>query len=218
MRVSKLRIDVYGVSRTSVSSSSQLLDVEEVALAEEELGLLAFPCHRSANPVHGTPVGVSTAGPAAAITGPRGADEIKRSGQLLDEAVGANEPASGKVGAAPGPVGSSNIWARSEGSGSGATGVAVDAVGGAVGALKGTRARALFATKETGTVGATPLSAAPGLVTSWSATDWLVELDGGPGGSDAVGALARDMDRLAGSEPCSDVESSDGVCTVICTR
>ena len=79
------------MSRTSVSSSSQLLDVEEVALAEEELGLLAFPCHRSANPVHGTPVGVS-AGPAAAITGSRGADEIKRSGQLLDEAVGATEP------------------------------------------------------------------------------------------------------------------------------
>ena len=131
MRVSKLRIDVYGVSRTSVSSSSQLLDVEEVALAEEELGLLAFPCHRSANPVHGTPVGVSTAGPAAAITGPRGADEIKRSGQLLDEAVGANGPASGKAGAAPGPVGSSNIWARSEGSGSGATGGAVGAVDGA---------------------------------------------------------------------------------------
>eukprot|EP00964_Phaeocystis_antarctica_P048902 scaffold28326_cov63-Phaeocystis_antarctica.AAC.3 len=62
----------------------------------------------SANPAHRTPAGVP-AGPATAITGPRGADEIKRPGQLLDEAVGATEPASGKAGAAPGPVGSSNI-------------------------------------------------------------------------------------------------------------
>ena len=54
-------------------------------------------------------------------------------------------------------------------------------------------------------VGATPLSAAPDLVTSCSATDWPVELDGGPGGSDAV------VDRLAGSESGSDAESSDSV-------
>ena len=74
------------------------------------------------------------------------------------------------------------------------------------------------AAKGAGAVGATPLSAAPDLVTSCSATDWPAELDGGPGGSDAVGALARDMDRLAGSESCSDVESSDWVCTVISIR
>ena len=100
---------------------------EEVALAEEELALLAFSCHRPANPAHRTPAGV----PATATTGPWGADEIKRPSQLLDEAMGATEPVSGTAGAAPGPVGSSNIWARSEGSGSGATGGAVGAVDGA---------------------------------------------------------------------------------------
>ena len=41
-------------------------------------------------------------------------------------------------------------------------------------------------------VGATPLFAAPELVISCSATDWLAELDGGPGGSDAA------VDRLPG--------------------
>ena len=109
---------------------------EEVALEKEELALLAFPCHQSANPAHRTPAGVS-AGPATAITGPWGADEIKRPGELLDEAVGAIEGAGGTAGAAPGPVGSSNIRARSEGSGSGATGGAVGAVDGAVGAVDG---------------------------------------------------------------------------------
>eukprot|EP00964_Phaeocystis_antarctica_P076597 scaffold47370_cov60-Phaeocystis_antarctica.AAC.4 len=72
------------------------------------------------------------------------------------------------------------------------------------------------AAKGAGAVGATPLSAAPDLtVTSCSATDWPAELDGGPGGSDAVGTFARDMDRLAGSESGSDTEPSDWVCTVI---
>ena len=56
-----------------------------------------------------------------------------------------------------------------------------------------------------GAVGATPLSAAPDLVTSCSATDWPVELAGGPGGSDAA------VDRLSGS----DAESSDLVGTLI---
>ena len=56
-----------------------------------------------------------------------------------------------------------------------------------------------------GAVGATPLFAAPDLFASCSATDWPVELDGGPGGSDAV------VDRLAGSESGSDAESSDSV-------
>ena len=75
------------------------------------------------------------------------------------------------------------------------------------------------AAKGADAVDATPLSAAPDLkVTSCSATDWPAVLDGGPGGSDAVGALARDMDRLAGSESCSDAESSDRVCTVISIR
>ena len=73
------------------------------------------------------------------------------------------------------------------------------------------------AAKGADTVGATPLSAAPDLtVTSCSATDWPAELDGGPGGSDAVGAFARDMDRLVGSESGSDTEPSDWVCTLTC--
>ena len=42
---------------------------EEVALAVEELALLAFPCHQSANPAHRTPAGVSAV-PETAITGP----------------------------------------------------------------------------------------------------------------------------------------------------
>ena len=63
---------------------------------------------------------------------------------------------------------------------------------------------------------AKPLSIAPDLVTSCSATDWPVELDGGPGGSDAAGALARLTD-LGGSESGSDAEPSDWVCTPICT-
>ena len=49
-----------------------------------------------------------------------------------------------------------------------------------------------------GAIGATPLFAAPDLFASCSATDWPVELDGGPGGSDAA------VDRLAGSESVSD--------------
>ena len=51
-------------------------------------------------------------------------------------------------------------------------------------------------------------------------TDWPVELllDGGPGGSDAVGALARDVDRrLAGSESGSDTEPSVSVCACVST-
>ena len=56
---------------------------------------------------------------------------MSSSSQLLDEAVGATEVATGAVGAALRPIGSSNIWARSEGSGSGATGGAVGAVDGA---------------------------------------------------------------------------------------
>ena len=73
------------------------------------------------------------------------------------------------------------------------------------------------AAKGEGAAGATPLSAAPDLVTSSSATDWPVELDGGPGGSDAAGALRRCKDRLAGSDSGSDAESSRWVCTLICT-
>ena len=66
-----------------------------------------------------------------------------------------------------------------------------------------------------GAVGATPLSDAPDLVTSCSATDWPVELDGGPGGSDAT-----TVDRLPGTESRSDAvnaESSELVCTLIFT-
>ena len=58
-------------------------------------------------------------------------------------------------------------------------------------------------------VGDTPLSAAPDLVTSCSATDWPVELDGGPGGSDAV------VDRLSGIESGSDAESSELLCCTL---
>ena len=46
-------------------------------------------------------------------------------------------------------------------------------------------------------VSATPLFAAPELVISCSATDWLAELDGGPGGSDAA------VDRLLPSPPAT---------------
>ena len=73
------------------------------------------------------------------------------------------------------------------------------------------------AAKGAGAIDATPLSDAPDLIViSCSATDWPAALDGGPGGSDAVGALARDMDRLVGSESGSDTEPSDWVCT-LCT-
>eukprot|EP00964_Phaeocystis_antarctica_P065526 scaffold39551_cov57-Phaeocystis_antarctica.AAC.2 len=74
--------------------------------------------------------------------------------------------------------------------------------------------------KGSGAVGATPLPDAPDLVTSCSATDWQVELllDGGPGGSDAVGAfIARDLDRLAGSESGRDTEPSVSVCACVFT-
>ena len=64
---------------------------------------------------------------------------------------------------------------------------------------------------------AAPLSVPDLKVNSCSATDWPAVLDGGPGGSDAVGALARDIDHLAGSESGSDTEPSDWVCTLICT-
>ena len=52
--------------------------------------------------------------------------------ELLDEAVGAIEGAGGAAGAALKPIGSSNIWARSEGSGGGAASCAVGAADGAV--------------------------------------------------------------------------------------
>ena len=71
-----------------------------------------------------------------------GGNEFKCSGQLLAEAVGAIEDAGGAAGAAPKPIGSSNIWARSAGSGSGAggaLGVAAGAarVGGGAGVAAG---------------------------------------------------------------------------------
>ena len=87
------------------------------------------------------------------------------------------------------------------------------------------------AAKGSGAAGAAPLLAAPELVNSCSATDWPVELDGGPtssdaatdaepveldggpGGSDANGTLERylfmDLDRLAGIESGIDTEPSD---------
>ena len=69
---------------------------------------------------------------ATAVVELWGGDEFKLSAaQLLEKAVGATELASGTAGAAPGPGGSSNIWAKSEGSGGGAMGGAVGAAGGA---------------------------------------------------------------------------------------
>ena len=68
-----------------------------------------------------------------------------------------------------------------------------------------------------GAVRATPLSAAPDLVTSCSATDQPVELDGGPGGSDAVDAITRCVNRPAGNESGRDAESSARVCTLTFT-
>eukprot|EP00964_Phaeocystis_antarctica_P039344 scaffold22499_cov42-Phaeocystis_antarctica.AAC.1 len=98
---------------------------EEVALADEELvGLLScgFPPHRSANAAQRKPAGFAT-GTATATVELQGGGEFKRSGQLLEEAAGAIEDAGGAAGVAPKPVGSSNIWARSQGSGGGATAV-----------------------------------------------------------------------------------------------
>ena len=79
-------------------------------------------------------------------------------------------------------------------------------------------------------IGASPLAAAPNRSAnqvagaaqragtfSCSTTDWPLELDGGPGGSDVADPLRRYVDRLDGSESGSDVESSDWVCTLICT-
>ena len=80
-----------------------------------------FPPHRPANAAQRKPAGFAP-GTATAAVELRGGGAFKRSGQLLDEAVGAIEGADGAVGATPKPVGSSNIWARSEeGSGGGAT-------------------------------------------------------------------------------------------------
>ena len=59
------------------------------------------------------------------------------SSQLFDEKVGAAEATGGVAGATPRPMGSSNIWARSAGSGGGAASCAVGAVGGAVGGANG---------------------------------------------------------------------------------
>ena len=106
---------------------------EEVALAEEEVTLLAFNCppNRSANAAAQWKPGGTPAGTSTAVVELRGGDEFKRSGQLLAEAVGAIVGARSAAGAAPRPMGSSNIWARSEGSGGGATGSAAGAADGA---------------------------------------------------------------------------------------
>eukprot|EP00964_Phaeocystis_antarctica_P147943 scaffold114673_cov51-Phaeocystis_antarctica.AAC.2 len=96
------------------------------------MALLAFNCppNRSANAAAQWKPGCIPAGTATAAVELRGGDELKRSGRLLAEAVGAIEGTGGAVGAAPKPMGSSYIWARSEGS----VGIAVV---GAVGAADG---------------------------------------------------------------------------------
>ena len=83
---------------------------------------MPFHCspNRSAND---TKPGDVPAGTATASTGPRGADEIKRFGQLFDETAGAADGA----GIAPRPIGLSNI---STGSGGGAAGGAASGTAG----------------------------------------------------------------------------------------
>eukprot|EP00964_Phaeocystis_antarctica_P050221 scaffold29127_cov78-Phaeocystis_antarctica.AAC.2 len=103
---------------------------EEVALAEEEMALLAFNCP----PNRFAKAAAQWTPPAGTVTAAvelLGCDEFKRSGQLLAEAVGATEGARRAAGAAPKPMGSSNVWARSEGSGGGATGGTEGAADGA---------------------------------------------------------------------------------------
>ena len=107
-------------------------DVVE-SMLEEKLAFLVCGCpsRRSANAAPQRKPADSATGIATAAVELRGGGAFKRSGRLLDEAVGAIEGADGAAGAAPKPVGSSNIWARSEGSGGGATGGAVGTVDGA---------------------------------------------------------------------------------------
>ena len=107
------------------------------SVLEAELALLACGCppQRMVVPQRPTiagpqwkPTGFFATGTATAVVQLRGGDELKRSGQLLDEAVGVIEGAGGAAGMVPKPFFtqfSSNIWARSTGSGGGATGVAV---------------------------------------------------------------------------------------------
>ena len=99
-------------------SSGEREYVKEVAPVEEEPAPLAFPCpsRGSVNAAHRKPQAGSAAGTVTAV------GEIKRPGPLLDEAVDASEGAGGTTGAAPRPIGSLNIWARSAGSGGGAVG------------------------------------------------------------------------------------------------
>ena len=109
--------------------------VEEVALAEELMALLALDCppNRFANAAAQSwkPEGIPACTATAAVE-LWGGDEFKRSAaQLLAEAEGAIEGTGGAAGAAPKPIGSSNIWARSAGSGGGAVGSAVGTSDGA---------------------------------------------------------------------------------------
>ena len=111
--------------------------VEEVALAEELMALLALDCppNRFANAAAQSwkPEGIPACTATAAVE-LWGGDEFKRSAdQLLADAEGAIEGAGpgGAAGAAPKPIGCSNIWARSVGSGGDALG------GGAVGTADG---------------------------------------------------------------------------------
>ena len=101
-------------------------DVVE-SMLEEKLAFLVCGCpsRRSANAApERKPAGFAT-GTATAVLELRGGDEFKRSGQLLDEAVGAIAGAGSVAGTVSKPIGASNIWARSMGSGGGVTGGAV---------------------------------------------------------------------------------------------
>ena len=124
------------------SSEREEQDTVESVL-EAELALLAcdFPPQRMVVPQRPTiagpqwkPTGFFATGTVTAVVQLRGGDELKRSGQLLDEAVGVIEDAGGAAGAVPKPFFnqfSSKMWARSAGSGGGATGGAVGAKDGA---------------------------------------------------------------------------------------
>ena len=161
---------------------------EEVALAEDDLARLAFPCppRRSTNTAQRKPVGV-LAGTAALA---QVLDEIERPGQMFDEAVGAADRVGGTAGAAPKRIGASDIWARSEGSGDGAVGGKESSaengpVGGMVGTADGT-ARVMGGAGSAGSCG-------------W--TRWLVEMAGSMTGAAVV--------VLAGGEHGADTRAQD---------
>eukprot|EP00964_Phaeocystis_antarctica_P077349 scaffold47993_cov56-Phaeocystis_antarctica.AAC.4 len=74
-------------------------------------------------------LGLTTSCGAATASGAAGVAGVAAESTTMEANVG--EAASGAAGAAPRPIGSSNIWARSAGSGGGAAGGAGGSAGGA---------------------------------------------------------------------------------------